>query len=76
MKRIRYTTAQLNAEFGKVGHRYYDAYWREEFDVLSHDALNHTVTIRWVNDGRTSTHRTRLDRRDRLVGVTPALTEV
>lgn len=56
--------------FGRAGRRYWCSYWGELFDVLSVNP-DRSVTVRWCADGRVATHRTLLDRRDRLVGSTP-----
>lgn len=56
--------------FGRAGQRYWCAYWCELFDVLSVNP-DRSVTVRWCADGRVTTHRTWLDRRDHHVGPTP-----
>lgn len=60
--------------YAPVGAVVYNAYWREHYTVLSHNA-NGTVTVRWHGDARVSnprgvretTHMTPMDKRDKIV---------
>lgn len=65
------TAERMALRHGEIGMRYLSRYWGEEFDVLAYDLDSEMVTVRWVNDGRITTHCTLRDRRDELVGPTP-----
>lgn len=56
-------------KYGNVGEVWHSDYWNENYTVLSHNE-NGTVTVRW-SDGRETTHRTRLSRRDYRVSPVP-----
>ena len=54
-------------EYAPVGATVHSAHWRETYTVLSHNE-DGSVTVEW-SDGHQTTHRTRLDKRDRILTV-------
>jgi hypothetical protein len=57
--------------YAPVGTRVYGAYWRDHYDVLSHNEGG-SITVREVETGRTKTHCTSFENgRDKVFGPIP-----